>query len=338
MTATTANPSAPPATSGWGRRAAALRASTTGFVLTRLGQGTLTLLAASLVVWLLDVLAPGSPAQQVLSSEGIHNPSPAQLQEVSEQLGLDRPLIVRYLSWLGHAVRGDFGTSYISGNPVRAELGSRLGATLILAGAALLIVIVVAVVLGLLAAAYASHWPDVAIRTLTVVCAATPAFILGLLILQVIVVKLGLGTVLADGSIHDVLLPALCVATGSMAVPTRVLRAAVIAAVDEKYAVLARARGARRLYVLIRHGLPNAAVPLVQALALSAAWMIAGTVVVESVFNWPGVGSYLITSLQQRDLPVVQGGTLLATLGYVLASLTADLVSGLADPRIRSTP
>ena len=338
MTAATADAPAPPATGGWGGRWAALRASTTGFVLARLGQGALTLLAASLVVWLLDVLAPGSPAQQVLSSEGIHNPSPAQLQQVSEQLGLDRPLIARYLTWLGNAVRGDFGTSYISGNPVRTELASRLGATLILAGAALAIVIAVAVVLGLVAAAYAGRWPDVAIRTLTVVCAATPAFILGLLILQVIVVKLGMGTVLADGSIHDVLLPALCVATGSMAVPTRVLRAAVITAAGEKYALLARARGARRTYVLIRHGLPNAIVPLVQALSLAAAWMIAGTVVVESVFNWPGVGSYLITSLQQRDLPVVQGGTLLATAGYILASLTADLISGLADPRIRSTP
>lgn len=342
VTAATQAPSAPPPAAatadGWGGRVAALRATSTGFVLTRLGQGALTLLAASVVVWLLDVLAPGSPAQQVLSSEGIHNPSPAQLHQVEVQLGLNRPLIVRYLSWLGHAVRGDFGASYISGNPVRAELGSRLGATLILTGAALLIVVAVAVVLGLLAAASAGRWPDVAIRVLTVVCAATPAFVLGLLVLQVLVVKLGLGTVLADGSVHDVLLPALCVATGSMAVPTRVLRSAVITAVDEKYALLARARGARRLYVLIRHGLPNAIVPLVQALALSAAWMIAGTVVVESVFNWPGVGSYLITSLQQRDLPVVQGGTLLATLGYVLASLAADLISGLADPRIRSTP
>jgi ABC-type dipeptide/oligopeptide/nickel transport system permease component len=303
----------------------------------RLGQGVLTLLAASLVVWALNAIAPGDPAQRVLSSRGVRSPSPAQLTAMRHELGLDRSPVEQYLTWLGHAVRGDFGTSYISGTSVRTELASRLGATLILAGSALVLVVLIAVVLGLVSAAAAGRWPDLAVRVLTVVCAATPAFVVGLIVLQLLVVKLGLGVVLSTGSIRDVFLPALCVAIGSLAVPTRVLRAAVIAATGEQYALLARARGARRLYVLVRHGLPNAAVPLIQALALSAAWMIGGTVVVETVFTWPGLGAYLVSSVQQRDLPVVQAGALLATLAYVLTSLVADLISGWADPRVRST-
>lgn len=303
----------------------------------RLGQGVLTLLAASAVMWALNVVAPGDPAQRVLSSRGVRSPSPAQLAAVRHELGLDRPLVERYLIWLGHAARGDFGASYITGTPVRSELAGRLGATLILAGSALVLVVLIAVVLGLVSAAAAGRWPDLGVRVLTVVCAATPAFVVGLVVLQLVVVKLGLGLVLSTGRVRDVFLPALCVAIGSMAVPTRVLRAAVVAAVDEQYALLARARGARRLYVLVRHGLPIAAVPLVQALALSAAWMIGGTVVVETVFTWPGMGAYLVSSVQQRDLPVVQAGVLLATLAYVLTSLAADLISGWADPRVRST-
>jgi len=306
------------------------------FVLRRAGQAALTLLLASVVVWILDAFAPGDPAQRVLSSEGVRAPSVAQLKGVALQLGLDQPLWARYLSWLGHAVRGDLGTSYISGLPVRAELASRLEATALLAGSALVLVVLIAVVLGLAAAAAAGRWPDIVIRVLTVICAATPAFVVGLLILRVIVVKFGLGVVLASGDVQDVFLPALCVAIGSMAVPTRVLRAAVISAVGESYSLLARARGARRLWVLVWHGLPNAAVPFVQALALSAAWMIGGTVVVETVFTWPGVGDYLVTSVQQRDLPVVQAATLLATAGYVFSGLVADLLTGLIDPRTRS--
>jgi peptide/nickel transport system permease protein len=316
---------------------AVISRAATGQLTRRVGQGILTLLAASVVVWALNAVAPGDPAQRVLSTRGVRSPSPAQLHAMRHELGLDRTVVERYLSWLGHVLRGDFGTSYITGTPVRTELASRLGATLVLAGSALVLVVLIATVLGLLSAAAAGRWPDVAVRVLTVVCAATPAFVVGLLVLQIVVVKLGLGVVLSTGSIRDVFLPALCVAIGSMAVPTRVLRAAVVAATGEQYALLARARGARRLYVLVRHGLPNAAVPLVQALALSAAWMIGGTVVVETVFTWPGLGAYLVSSVQQRDLPVVQAGAMLATLAYVLTSLVADLISGWADPRVRST-
>jgi ABC-type dipeptide/oligopeptide/nickel transport system permease component len=314
----------------------ALLGLATGRLPRRAAQAMLTLFAASAVVWALDSVAPGDPAQRVLAARGVRTPSPAQLSAMRHTLGLDRPLLERYLTWLTHALGGDFGTSYTSGITVRTEIASRVGATLILAGSALVLVIVIATVLGLLSAAFVGRWPDLAVRVLTVLGAATPAFVIGLVVLQLLVVRLHLGVVLSTGSIRDVFLPALCVAVGAMGVPTRVLRAAVVAATGEQYALLARARGARRRYVLVRHGLPNATVPLVQALALSAAWMIGGTVVVETVFTWPGLGLYLVSSVQQRDLPVVQAGAMLATLAYILTSLAADLIGGWVDPRVRN--
>jgi glutathione transport system permease protein len=299
----------------------------------RTGQAGLTLWASSVVVWALTSLAPGDPAQQVLSSRGVRSPTRSQILGVHHELGLDQPLVARYLRWLAGVVHGDFGTSYISGLPVRTELGKRIGATLILATTAQTLVTVTALVLGLVAAATAGRWPDVVVRSMTVVTAAVPTFVVGLFLIQIVIVKFGLGSVIADGGIGNALLPATCVAVGSIAVPTRVLRGAIITAMGENYALVARARGARPSYVLLRHGLPNALIPFINALALSAAYMIGGTVVAEAVFTWPGVGSYLVTSVQQRDLPVVQAGVLLATLAYVVASFVADLLAVAIDPR-----
>jgi ABC-type dipeptide/oligopeptide/nickel transport system permease component len=307
------------------------------YIVVRMAQGLATLLAASVVVWLMAAVAPGDPAQRVLFLDGVENPSAAELAQERHKLGLDQSLVHQYLSWLGHALQGNLGTSYISGLPVAAELGSRLAATLILGGIAMVIIVVASTFLGLLSAARAGGRLDVLIRIATVISSATPLFLFGLVVIQVVVLKLGLGVVLSDGSWKEAFLPALCVAIGSIALPTRVLRAAVISAMNENFVVLARARGARRWYALIRHGLPNGGIPMVQALALSAGWLIAGTVVVETVFNWPGVGSYLVSSVEQRDLPVVQAGTLLATLGFLIASLVADVITVIADPRVRTT-
>jgi peptide/nickel transport system permease protein len=302
----------------------------------RIGQAVLTLWASSVLVWLLTAVGPGDPAQKVLSTRGVRSPTAQQLSSVQHELGLDRPLVAQYLHWLARAVRGDFGTSYISGLPVRTELAHRLGATLTLAATALAMVITVALLVGLAAAAMVGRWPDVALRGLTVVAAAVPAFVVGLVLIQVVIVNLGIGHVIANGSLSDAVLPAICIAVGSMAVPTRVLRASAIAAMDENYALMAQARGARPLWVLLRHALPNSLVPFIHALSLSAAYMIGGTVVVEAVFTWPGVGSYLVSSVAQRDLPVVQAGVLLATFAYVSASLVADVLTTLIDPRTQA--
>jgi ABC-type dipeptide/oligopeptide/nickel transport system permease component len=303
------------------------------FIAGRVGQALITLFIASIVVWLFNAASSIDPAQQVLASRGVPSASSQQIARVRRQLGLDQSAVHQYLHWLIGALHGNFGTSWINGEPVRSELASRLGASLLLAGVAILIVIVTALVLGCLAALFAWRWPDVTIRSATVVAASVPSFVLGIFLIQFVVIPFGVGQVITNGTVHDVLFPAICVAVGSVAVPTRILRSSMVAALQAEFAQVSRARGARRSYVVIRHALPNALVPFVNALALSAPWMIGGTIVVEAVFSWPGIGSYLVQSVEQRDIPVVQAIVLLITSAYLCASLLADISSRMIDPR-----
>ena len=311
-----------------------LRRPRLDFLARRLVHAALTIIAASLVLWLLTAVAPGDPAQQVLAARGIDDPTRSQLAAVRRSLGLDSGVLVRYWHWLIGVLHGSFGVSYISGRGVSSELASHLVATLKLAGTALGLVVVFAVVLATIGGMFAGRFADLAVKSTTVTAASVPSFLVGLFMIQFIVVRYGIGQVITNGTFGEVGFPALCIAVGSLALPTRVLRSAMIAALDEQYSNVARARGASRLWLLSRHGLPNALIPFVNALALSAGWMIGGTVVVEAVFNWPGVGSYLVQAVQQRDIPVIQAAALVSTIAFVMASLAADLFTRAVDPRL----
>jgi ABC-type dipeptide/oligopeptide/nickel transport system permease component len=300
----------------------------------QVGQSLVTLVAASFLVWFLSSLSRVDPAQRALASRGVRSPTDEQLAGIRQELGLDAGLLERYVTWAGGVLRGDLGESYVTGRPVTQEVLERVGPTFLLAGTALLLVLVSSLTLGLVAA-WAGGITDGVVRLLTVSCAAIPSFVVALVLIQVLVVRLGVGVALADGSFAQVVLPASCVAISSVAVPTRVLRGALLDVLDERYALVARGRGGGRLYVLVRHALPNSMIPFLHAMALAAAWMIGGTVVVEAVFNWPGVGSYLVQAVKMGDLPALQAVVLLATASYVLASLVADTGSSLIDPRTR---
>lgn len=302
----------------------------------RAGQALITLLGATIVVWTLISVAPGDPAQRVLSSRGVLAPTPAELSYVRAELGLNAPAPVRYVRWLVGALHGDLSNSYISDRPVTEELGVRIGPTLLLAGIGISMAIVFSLLAALVAAYFAGRWPDLLIRGYTVVCASVPSFVVALVLIQILVVQLGIGHALADGGIRDVWLPAFCLAVGGLSAPARVLRAGLILALDEQYSLVATARGATRRYNLLRHALPNGLVPYVQSLALAAAWMIGGAVIVEAVFNWPGVGAYAVQAVENHDLPVIQAFTLLATGSFISASLAADLISSAIDPRTRT--
>jgi peptide/nickel transport system permease protein len=301
----------------------------------QLAQAGLTLVGASVVVWLLAAVSPVDPAQRVLASRGIRTPSADQLATVRAELGLDSGIVDRWGHWAVGLLHGDLGTSYVSGRPVATEIMERLDATFVLAATALCLILVAAGVLGLGSAAIRGGATDLAVRMLTIFCAAVPSFIFALVFIQIFVIRMGIGVALTDGSLAQVLLPASCVAISAVAIPTRVLRGALLDGLDQRYALVARGRGGGRLYVLMRHALPNAIIPFVHAMALTAAWMIGGTVVVEAVFNWPGVGSYLVQSIQMGDLPVIQAIVLLATASYIAASLVADVTTNMIDPRTR---
>jgi ABC-type dipeptide/oligopeptide/nickel transport system permease component len=301
----------------------------------RLVQMVVTALGASLVIWALLPLAPGDPAVRYLRAQHVVAPSEAEIEAARAELGLDRPWIVQYGDWLAGAARGDLGTSYASGLPVAEELADRFPATLRLAAASVLLALALAVPAGILGAAYAGRWPDGVLRGLSVLGAATPSFLIALVLIELVVLRFDLGRVVTDGTWSEVLLPAVALACFSAARWARLLRAGLLDALSSGYALVARARGARGLRVIVVHGLPSAAVPVLTAVGLTAGYLLGGDVVVETVFSWPGVGQYVAQSVTNRDLPVIQAFALIVTIGWVVIGLLVDVAGNALDPRMR---
>ncbi|WP_436771074.1 ABC transporter permease [Yinghuangia sp. YIM S09857] len=297
----------------------------------------ITVAGAAVLIWALLPLAPGDPARMTLTAQGVPEPTPDQLAATRAELGLDRSLPGQFGHWFVRALHGDLGTSYQSGRPVLTELGERLPATLRLGCAALLFALAVAVPLALVAAAFRRRLPDAAARTLALLGAALPGFVVGLILIQLVVIEGGFGSVVLDGTWSEVWMPALCLAFGMFDVWSRLLREALVDVLDSGWAASVRARGASNRRLLVRHALPNAVPPLIHAVAVSTGALWGGAAIVETVFTWPGTGSYVVTSVKARDLPVVQAFAVLATLAYVAAGLIADALSATVDPRLRVT-
>jgi ABC-type dipeptide/oligopeptide/nickel transport system permease component len=304
-------------------------------IFARFVQAVLTMLGASVLVWALLPLAPGDPALRTLQARGVEHPRPFEVAAVREELQLDRPAVVRYFAWLGRALRGDLSISYQSGRPVAQEIAERLPATALLAGVALVLSVLLSLAAALAAAAFHGRWPDKLIRLLTQAGAACPSFLLGLLALQFIVVGSGWGKVLSGGALNDVWLPALCLSLGRAAEWAQLLRANLLEALGAQYSVVAAARGARRLRVLLRYALPNALLPFLTVVGVGVGSLLGGAPIVEAVFTYPGIGSYVVAGVVARDLPVVQGFVIISTLAYVTASFLVDVASALVDPRLR---
>jgi ABC-type dipeptide/oligopeptide/nickel transport system permease component len=303
----------------------------------RLAQTLLTVLGASLLIWALLPLAPGDPARRTLEAMGNDNPRPAEVEAMRAELKLDQPLPGQYLTWLGRAVRGDFSVSWQSGKPVSEEITKRLPATARLAVVTLLLSIGLALVLALIGASFQDRWPDAVARFLTQLGASLPAFLLGLLLLQFVVIRFGMGRVVASGSLADVWLPAFCLSLDRASEWAQLLRAGLLDALNARFTLTAAARGATRWRILWRYALPNALLPFLTVIGIGIGRLLGGVAIVEVVFSWPGLGSFAVTAITARDLPVIQGYVIFCTLTYVLASLLADIAGALLDPRLRES-
>lgn len=301
----------------------------------RILQALLTALGASVIVWALLPFAPGDPALRILQAQGYEDPNLVQLDQMRQTMGLDQPLPAQYVQWLGRVVQGDLSISYQTGKPVLEELAKRMPATLLLLGTTLIIALIVALSAALIAVATQGRWPDRVIRIFTQIGASMPTFLIGLVLLQYLVVGAKVGRVLSDGAFDVVLLPALCLAWPKAANWTQLLRARLLEVLGSNYVLVARARGAQKLRVLLRYALPNAALPFLTALGVSIGALIGGAPIIEEIFTWPGVGRFVLQALSARDFPVVQGFVLISGLSYVTASLLVDLVNMAVDPRLR---
>jgi ABC-type dipeptide/oligopeptide/nickel transport system permease component len=303
--------------------------------LLRVCQALLTALAACVIVWALLPLAPGDVAERVLLARGMQDLTPKEIAAAREALGLNKPLAVQFIAWMGGVLQGDLGQSFTSQAPVAREILDRLPATLMLLGLALLVSVVFSLILALVAAAHQDRWPDRLIRLYTQIGAALPTFVFALLALTFVVVGFQVGRVLAEPSWSAALIPAFIIGLDRAASWTQLLRAGLLEAMSSGYADVARARGASETRILLRHALPNALLPFLTAIGVSIGALIGGAPLIEAIFTWPGLGAYLLEALSSRNYPVIQAYVLIAALSYVSAALLIDLVALALDPRLR---
>jgi peptide/nickel transport system permease protein len=284
----------------------------------------------SVVVFCMVRVIPGDPARIMLPESA----SPEQVQAMRHLLGLDQPLPVQYLVFVGQALRGDLGRSLFYGQPTVQVVLEHLPATLALAGAALALALVVAVPLGVLSAVRRDTVWDWLGMTLALVGQSVPAFWLGLMLILVFAVYLGLLPSSGIGGPDHLLLPSVTLAASLMALATRLVRSGLLDVQHEDWMRTARAKGLTERAVVYRHGLRNTLIPLVTVVGLQCGALLGGAVIVETVFAWPGVGTVVYTAINARDYPLIQTSVLLLSLCFVLINLVVDVLYAYLDPRI----
>jgi ABC-type dipeptide/oligopeptide/nickel transport system permease component len=305
------------------------------YLVRRLAYVVVVWLGVSLLAFGLGRLAPGDPARDVLARTTGRQPTEREVVAERHRLGLDRPLPVQYVSWLGGAVRGDLGTSYTTGEPVGQAIARTLPATLQLAGSAFVLAVAIGLPLGLLAAAYAWRWPDHLIRALALFGASIPAFWLGYLLILAFAVTVQLFPAFGPGGPSHLVLPAFTLAVFDLAMLARLTRAALLETLGEDYIRTARAKGISERRTLIRHALRSSLIPLLTWTAMSFGFLFGYSVVVESVFAWPGLGYATVLAVQARDYPFLQAFVLLMGTLFALLNLGVDLTYTWVDPRLR---
>ncbi|SMH43606.1 ABC transporter permease [Maritimibacter sp. HL-12] len=308
-------------------------------VLKRLGYGLLTLLVVSILIFFAVELLPGDVAQQILGQGA----TPDTVAALRDQLGLDRPAVVRYLEWLTGAVRGDFGISAVTREPVIDSIGTRFVNTLFLAAYAAVIAVPLAIILGIIVALLRNTVFDRVANVLTLSSISSPEFFLGYVLILFFSVKAGMFPAIASLStgmsfgdlLQRTFLPALTLVLVVTAHMMRMTRAAIINLLASPYIEMARLKGVPPWKVIVRHALPNAWAPIINVVALNLAYLITGVVLVEVVFVYPGIGQALVDAVSKRDFPVVQACSLIFAATFILLNLAADVGAILTNPRLR---
>ncbi|EGM6054626.1 glutathione ABC transporter permease GsiC [Salmonella enterica] len=301
------------------------------YVLKRLLGLIPTLLIVAVLVFLFVHLLPGDPAWLIAGPE-----ADAQvIALVRQQLGLDQPLHVQFWHYITHVLQGDFGTSMVSRRPVSEEIASRFLPTLWLTITSMIWAVLFGMAIGIAAAVWRNRWPDRVGMTLAVTGISFPAFALGMLLMQIFSVDLGwLPTVGADSWQHYIL-PSLTLGAAVASVMARFTRSSFVDVLSEDYMRTARAKGVSETWVVLKHGLRNAMIPVVTMMGLQFGFLLGGSIVVEKVFNWPGLGRLLVDSVDMRDYPVIQAEVLLFSLEFILINLVVDVLYAAINPAIR---
>lgn len=305
----------------------------TNYVGKRLLQLIPILIGLTFLVFTLLYIAPGDPAQRKLTAQGVAV-SEQVLEQTREEMGLNRPFLVRYGDWLLGVLRGDFGASYKDGMPVLPKLMRCMGNTLVLAAGSLLLALVVSVPLGVLTAARRGGVIDRLVRLLTFVGNAMPNFLVSVLLMYYLCIQVNLFPVIAKGTVQGLFLPALALAIPMASRFIRQIRAEVLEELGKPYVAGALTRGVAMRTVLVHDVLRNTLSGVLTIVGLSVGTLMGGSVVVETIFRWPGIGQLVMDAISARDFPVIQGFVLLMAVIYVVVNLLTDLSYRVLDPRV----
>jgi peptide/nickel transport system permease protein len=311
-------------------------------ILIRGGELFSVAFGVSVLTFLMIHLVPGDAAQIML---GANDVTPDRVAALRQQLGLDRPLIVQYALWIGHALRGNFGTSVWTGRPVIEEIAGRVGVTLELMLLGVSTATIIAIPAGCLMATLRSSTADYVLRVLSIAGVTVPSFWLGTLLIY------GAGAVAPgfqvvgwvpfgenpSANLQRMLLPTVALALPVLASLARVIRASMLEALSQEYVRVARAKGLTETRVVFRHALRNALIPFITTLGIAIGYQFGGAVVIEQVFALPGLGRLMVGAIAERNYPLIQAAILLATAGFVVVNFLVDLLYIAADPRARQT-
>ncbi|GAA6174669.1 ABC transporter permease [Sulfitobacter pacificus] len=305
----------------------------------RIALGLMLLFAASILIFGGTMLLPGDVAQQILGQSA----TPESLANMRAELGLNDPPVTRYFQWLGGFLQGDLGTALTNGRDIAESLGSRLGNTLFLAFWAAVISVPLAIFLGLLAVRYKDRIPDKLISAVTLTTISIPEFMIGYVLIYWISIRLGWFSSVAiindsmslGQKLNAIAIPVMVLTLVVLAHMMRMTRAAILNVMQSAYIETAELKGMGMLRIIAKHAFPNAIAPIVNVVMINLAYLVVGVVVVEVVFAYPGMGQYLVDHVAKRDVPVVQACGLIFAAVYIGLNLIADIVSILANPRLR---
>lgn len=304
-----------------------------GYIIKRLLQLIPVFIVVSMIIFSIIHLVPGDPIDSTMQIGS----TPEQRAELTARYGLDKPLPVQYCIWLAKMLRGDLGEAIILRQPVTALIAQNLPHSLLLGVLALAFSTIVGIVAGALAAVFKDSWIDRSVMTLILLGSTVPSFWLGLLLILLFAVQLGWFPVSGARTWSALVLPVLAIGLGGIALVARVTRVAMLDIARRDFVMMLHAKGLSRWRIQFGHILRHALLPVVTILSLRIGWILGGAVTIEYVFARPGLGSLLITSLNQRDYPVVQGCLLMLAIAVMLGTLIGDLVQAAMDPRVRDS-
>jgi peptide/nickel transport system permease protein len=294
------------------------------------------LLGITLAAFLLGRIAPGDPVDDALFQIGVEFPTEEDRADMRAQLGLDQPLAVQYFNWLGSVLRGDLGRSYINNKDIAKELARRFPITLKVSLSALLTAVIFGVGSGVLMAACRGTWLDRFLRMISTLLLSVPGFWLALFLITLFAEQLHwLPTSGLDRGVLSLVLPSFALAAANIGSTSRVTRGNILAQLGEQYIVVANAKGLSQKAVVLGHAFRNSLVPIITLIGNYFGGILGGSTIIESIFALPGLGSYVLSSIQNRDYPVIQGYVLITGTTFVLITLLIDLLYIAADPKIR---